>query len=100
MLGQQLLDQPAQKRRLDQPALAQGGQRVVHQALQARVLDHPDAEGQAEALLLLGQDFVGQESAQRLLEEPAQFLALELVVGRQAHREGQQGIVEHREAHR
>ncbi|MPN33013.1 hypothetical protein SDC9_180496 [bioreactor metagenome] len=55
----------------DAPA-AETAQRVGREPLEARVLAGPDTEGQAEAVLLLGDDLVGEESTQGFLEEPAQ----------------------------
>ena len=52
----------------------------VASARSGRMPHGPHAERQAEAVFLLGDDLVGQEAAQRLLEEPAQLQALELVV--------------------
>jgi hypothetical protein len=72
-------------------------QRILDELPQGRRACRPDAKGQSEALFLLGEDLVGQEAAQRLLEEPAQLEAAKFPVGRQGHREigqavGQQGI--------
>ena len=60
-------------------ALNQSTDRVLGKTPQTLIIGSPDAERQAEALLLLGEDLVGQEAAQRLLEEPAQLQALQLV---------------------
>src|SRR5690606_28083622 len=54
---------------------------------------------QPEALLPLRDDLVGQESAQRLLEEMAKPLALELLARTQAQRVLDQCVSEHRERH-
>jgi hypothetical protein len=62
--------------RADDAAVAEAAQGIGCKRLQPRVLAGPDTEGQAEAVLLLGDDLVGQEAAQGFLEEPAQGQAL------------------------
>ena len=89
MCRQQLGAQLVHEGRLHHAAGAKAAQCVVGQPGQLRMLQRPDAERQPEALLLLGQDVVGQEAAQRFLEEPAQLLALQLVVVGQLQRKVQ-----------
>ncbi len=56
--------------------------------------------GRPKPVLLLGDDRVGQEAAQRLLEEPAQLEAVQLERRREREREIDQLVGEQREADR
>ena len=57
-------------------AVSQSMQRFAGEFLQRSLRAVHMPKGKSEALFLLGDDFVGQETAQRLLEEPAQLQAL------------------------
>jgi len=85
-------------RRLHPAALFEVRQTVADEVAERSVLGAPHAERQAEAVLGLVDDLFREQVGQRLLEEPAQFLAAHLVVHRQMvgkrhHAVIEQGIV-------
>ena len=68
-------------------ARAQAVQRVVRQLRQRRVAGEPGSDRQTEPVLLLGNDLLRQEAGKRMLEEPAQLRATQLVVRGQLGRQ-------------
>ena len=77
---EELLDKLAtQDAPLNQPL-----NRFSGQFSQRLVSRQPHAKGKAKPLLFLDDDFLGQESAQGLFEEPAELQTLQFVVDWQA----------------
>jgi len=66
---------------------------------QRRVGLQPQANRQAKTVLGLGDDFVRQKSAQRLLEKIAQTRTFEFQPVCEAGGKFHQGVVEHRKTH-
>ena len=97
MLVQFGLEQIIDEARLDPAAITYRFERTKGQLMERGVIGDPAAEGQAEAVFFLLDDFQTQKIAQRFFEEIAQLRAVQLVLRRQSQRKIDEFVINQRE---